>query len=170
MLLHDIKIVSGVGDEDDQPLTSEQQLEDALSRLPRNLPTTTPRVLSPEELEKRENEAVVSFLQRGCGCHKIRGTACSKLYTIDYLLGMRCSCFELAKHDLDMVLLGQLMAAMNRSEQVVTGSRQEGTPRKRVRITYHHQGHPVCARMFRFLNTVGELQKSMINFTNKGEH
>ncbi len=32
MLLHDIKIVSGVSDEDedDQPLTSEQQLEDAV--------------------------------------------------------------------------------------------------------------------------------------------
>ncbi len=65
-LLHDIKIVSGVSDdnENDQPLTSEQQLEDALSRLPRNLPPTTPRVLTPEELEKRENEAVVCFLQK----------------------------------------------------------------------------------------------------------
>ncbi len=46
---------------------------------------------------------------------------------------------------------------MNRSEQVVTESRHPGT-------AYHHQGHPVCARMYRFLNTVGELK------TSKGEH
>ncbi|XP_064390673.1 uncharacterized protein LOC135338462 isoform X2 [Halichondria panicea] len=150
---------SGVSDEDendDQPLTSQQQLDDALSRLPRNLPPTTPRALTPEELEKQEKETVEKFVQGGCGCHKNKGTDCSKHYTIEYLLAMRCSCFELTKHDLDMVLLGQLMASMNMSEQVVTESRHPGTPRKRVRIAYHHQGHPVCARMYRFLNVVGE--------------
>ncbi len=64
-----------------------------------------------------------------------------------------CSCFELAKRDLDMVLSGQLMASMNSSDQVVTESRHQGTPRKRVRMAYHHHGH---ARTFRFLHTVGE--------------
>ncbi len=147
------------------PLTSEQQLEDALSRLPRNLPptNTTPSALTPEELEKRENERVENFVLHGCGCHKNQGTDCSKLFTT-YLLAMRCSCLELAKRDLDMVLLGQLMASMNSSDQVVTESRHQGTPRKRVRMAYHHHSHPVCTRTFRFLHTVGELHTKKLTY------
>ncbi len=158
---------SGVSDEEgegDLPLTSQQQLEDALSRIPRNVPpptNTTPSALTPEELEKREKQTVENFVLRGCGCQKNNGTDCSKLYSTAYLLALRCSCFELAKRDLDMVLSGQLMASMNGSEQVVTESRHQGTPRKRVRMAYHHQGHPVCSRMFRFLHTVGELHDQL---------
>ncbi len=76
--------VSRASDEEegDETLTSEQQLQYALSRLPRNLPPTN----TPSSLEKQENETVENFVLHGCGCHKNQGTECSKLYSTAYLL------------------------------------------------------------------------------------
>ncbi len=60
---------SRVSDEEegDETLTSEQQLQYALSRLPQILPPTNN---TPSALEKRENETVENLILHGCGCHK----------------------------------------------------------------------------------------------------
>ena len=63
---------------------------------------------------------------------------------------------ELSRNDMDMALLGQIMAFTNCSEGVVVTSKHKSAERKKAYTTFLHQGEPVCAKMFRFLHAVGE--------------
>ena len=106
--------------------------------------------------DEQETDTVRHFMANGCGCQRLNGRPCSQQFTTEYVLEVRSFCLELSRSELDMVLLGQMMASMNFSNTIGTESRHAETTRQRPRTFHSHQGKAVCAQTFRFLHTVGK--------------
>ena len=68
---------------------------------------------------------------------------------------MRAQCYDLTHAELDMVLLGQLVASTNMSGTIVVESRHLNKERQRVYTTFYHAGKVVCGKTSRFLHTIG---------------
>ena len=96
----------------------------------------------------QERDVVSAFLSAECGCVR----KCSKQFTTEHVTSVRASCTELSNSELDMAILGQLMASVNTSS---IAARHKEDERKNVYTSFSHQGKLVCARMFRFLHCVG---------------
>ena len=91
-----------------------------------------------------------------CGCKKSVGSQpCSSQFSTDHLLSVGASCSELTRSELDMVVMGQLMAGMNDDSSTNPHSRNR-EDRQRASYTLHHQGKQVCEKMFRFLHSIGD--------------
>lgn len=110
----------------------------------------------PTDFDKKEAETVRNFMDNGCGCQLLGGQSCSLQFTPDHVSTVRTSCCDLSRTELDMVVLGQMMASMNLSETVVAESRHRETTRQKPRSTFMHEGKRICAHMFQFLHTIGE--------------
>ena len=67
-----------------------------------------------ENLEREEAVMVEKFLSDGCGCDLVNG-GCSSTFTADSLESYRRECSELTRAELDITLLGQLVAFTNSS-------------------------------------------------------
>ena len=151
-------------DEEGDGMSTDQQVQDALQNL------TSARdievLLRPCDTE--EEEMVAQFASAGCGCSK----KCSSQFSVNYVRDIRAQCYDLTHSELDMVLLGQLMASTNTSEKVVVDSGHLEVERKRCYTTFYHAGKVVCGKTFRFLHTVGskrlnqKLQKPRTNTTH----
>ena len=71
-------------------------------------------IIEDRQLDSDEQDAVCSFVTATCGCNKGRKSRpCSQKFTADYILSVRASCAELARHELYMTIMGQLLACMN---------------------------------------------------------
>ena len=66
-------------------------------------------------------------------------------------------CNELSRVELDMALLGQIMASSNSADGVVVTSKHKAAERKKAYSSFRYHGQPICTKMFRFLHAVGEL-------------
>ena len=101
-----------------------------------SLPGIAEEVSLPTDIE--ENELIASFVSQGCGCNK----KCCSQFTREYVTSV-CACStELSHGELDMAIMGQLLAYTNTSSEVSYTS-------------FFHQGKPVCRRMFQFLHGIG---------------
>ena len=152
---------------DHQDQESEEEDQEFLTRVYKRISTAqaTPQAHSdPMQLQLEDEEIVDRFLESSCHCQLYLGGPCSKQFTSSYVLSARTSCLELSRNELDMVLLGQLMACTNQSEGVVdVAAKHKAAERKRTYTTYLHQGKPICSSMFRFLHAVGELKSLGLN-------
>ena len=93
----------------------------------------------------------------GCGCRKGGGgKQCCTQFSREYILSVRQSCAELVRSELDLVILGQLLAFTNRSPGTVTTSRHAAGERERPSTAFCHQGKQVCVKTFRILHGIGE--------------
>ena len=85
----------GVEDEgvDEDNLTFEQQVDEALSRLPEVAQEMDVRceVGTTDEVE---TDTVREFMNTGCGCQRYNGQECSLQFTIQYVLEVRSWCLE----------------------------------------------------------------------------
>ena len=111
---------------------------------------------------------VMAMLESTCGCKKgLSSQPCSTQFSADHLMSVRSSCSELSRSELDMVVMGQLMAGMDDTSTTNPHSRNKEKPRQRAVYSFYHQGKQVCEKMFRFLHTIGEtryknLKKSLL--------
>ena len=92
------------------------------------------------------------FLANGCGCAK----KCYKFFDTEHYQDIRDQCAELSKDELDLVLLGQIMANINIATVVGPQSKHTPTGRKRPRLSYSHQGRSICKVTFLILHGVGK--------------
>ena len=76
---------------------------------------------------------------------------------------MRSSCASLAHEELDMVILGQIMALSNFSE-ITYDKNKKSIQRQKKYTKYFHYGQQVCPVTFHFLHTIG--RKRLKNLTN----
>lgn len=135
---------SGASSEDDRSF--DMLVEEALARVPTN---SIEVECEPTESEEQENQLVVQYMAKGCGCLLNNGQQCSSQFTTEYVLDVRASCLELTRNELDMVLLGQLMASTDLSETVGQKTKHKEAPRQRTAATYHHHlGKTICTPMF----------------------
>ena len=71
-------------------------------------------IVEDRQLDIDEQDTVCRFVTATCGCNKgSQSRACSLKFTADYILSVRASCAELARHELDMAIMGQLLACKN---------------------------------------------------------
>ena len=117
-----------------------------------------------------ERASVTTLMMSTCGCKKgANSQPCFSQFPFEHVLEVRASCSELTRSELDMVVMGQLMAGMNSDPTTKPGSRHTVKDRWRASSSFYHQGKPVCERMFRFIHTIGEtrfknLKKSLRSF------
>ena len=126
-------------------ITHEQQVQEDLHKVPST-------ELDISECDNNEEELVSQFKATGCSCVK----RCSSHFSLDYIQSMRTQCLKLSRNELDMVLLGQLIASTNTSDNIALESHHRNKERQRAYTTYYHAGKVVCARMFLFLHAVGK--------------
>ena len=98
-------------------------------------------------------EKVTAFWAKGCGCKR----KCSEFFDIDHYRDNIDQCSSLTKDELDLVLLGQIMANISSSSIVGPRSRHAPTPRKTAWLKFHHHGQTVCRTTFLMLHGVGKV-------------
>ena len=92
-----------------------------------------------------------------CGYTRLhKGEPCSTLFTSKYYQAMRDSCAEMARGELDSVIMGQIMALTSCDETTREDShRHPGKQRQQVKTNYYHKGHPICWKTFTHLHGIG---------------
>ncbi len=111
-------------------------------------------IVEPSENDIREDQLVSQFIADGCGCQ----LRCSQTFSEKHILETRLNFVSLSNTELDLVVLGQLNAFSNCSNQVSIVSRHQPTERKKKYSQYYHQGEKICRIFFRFLHTVGDMR------------
>ena len=117
----------------------------------------------------QEKDSVVTFMEAGCHCKLWNGKDCSLQFSPSEVEEVRLSCLALSKSELDMVVMGQIMANSN-SSAITEASKHLPLARKKKYTKYFHQGKAVCPAMFRFLHSIGEtrLKNLVRNFKDDG--
>ena len=112
-------------------------------------------IVEDRQLDIDEQDTVCKFVTATCGCNKgSQSRACSLKFTADYILSVRASCAELAHHELDMAIMGQLLACMNSQPVVGPSHHHSRKDRQKSFTSYFHQGQPICEKMFCFLHDI----------------
>ena len=80
---------------------------------------------------------------------------CSFQFSSDEIVEVRSSCSSLTREELDMAILGQIMALSNVSE-ITYDKNNKCVQRQKKYTKYFHNGYRICPITFRFLHTIGE--------------
>ncbi len=134
--------------------TLTEEVNDALSQLASSSITVGDALPS----ETQEKQVVTDFMRSGCGCKLWQGNCCSEQFSQSYVESARLNCFGLSNTELDMVILGQIMANSNLSPTTSTVSRNAPSPRQKKYTKYFHEGSAICLPMFRFLHGIGAMR------------
>ena len=87
--------------------------------------------LEERQLDIDERASVTAMLETTCGCKKGLGSnPCSTQFSSDHLLLVRASRCELTRSELDMVVMGQLMAGLDDTSKTNTHSRNREKERQ----------------------------------------
>ena len=124
--------------------------------------TTTPPSCSTPVTTKNSSSLADSdseleqFLEKGCGCKRASGRPCYTLFSREHYQEIRWQCAELTRVELDMVLMGQIMATLSNDPETSSAKfRHTPTQRKLSSMAFFHGGHQVCGRTFRKLHGIG---------------
>ena len=99
-----------------------------------------------------EEDKCRDFLNQTCGCHLANDKKpCSSQFSMDYILDIRAQAALLSRDELDLILIGEIMAGLHKAETVKSG-RHKTTTRQRKYTVHMHNGKPVT---FGFLHGIG---------------
>ena len=102
--------------------------------------------IDQRDLDVTEEQLVQEFVRDGCKCDLGPSrTPCSSSITMDHLRAVRCQMADLTHDELDLVVMGQVMAGCFSSE---TFRKQE---RSRSFTIFHHNGARICHHGLRAL-------------------
>ena len=90
------------------------------------------------------------FLQKGCGCRRFKGQPCFQQFTRAHYEAVRADCAALSSNELDLVLMGQIMALLSNSSLTQTSA-----IRQRANMAFYHGGIQICGRTFWKLHGIG---------------
>ena len=142
----------GDGEEDLQVVDDNEHLvQEAL----RQVPPWADVEVDFRQLDIDEDSVVEDFMRESCGCKKWDGKPCSGQFHPLYVKVTRLNFSELTTEQLDLVIMGQLIANSSTSDTVVTESRHKATERRKAYTRHFHQGRPICPAMFRFIHRIG---------------
>ena len=112
----------------------------------------------PRDLDINEEKKVREFCANGCGCSLVKGRPCSFQFSREHYQASRANAAELSWNELNMAVMGQVMALTCCDPLTMNSAIYRHTPRERQRaITlFHHQGHRVCRTTFLVLHGIGE--------------
>ena len=105
-------------------------------------------------LDVEEEESVKTFADRGCKCTLGHNKSpCCHLFSVDHYLSIRSSFAELSHDELDMMVMGQIMATCFHSSDQSSSSAESSTSHN-FQHFFHH-GHRICQITFLFMHTIG---------------
>ena len=102
-----------------------------------------------------EDRVVEEFMRKGCSCTKWSGKPCSQQFTTEHVKTLRLSFKELTRNELDLVLMGQLMATANTSDTIVDKHHRAQERKRSYNKTFYHHGKVICVEFFKFLHGIG---------------
>ena len=120
---------------------------------------TAPSVLVElRRMDKEELEGTSSYTEQGCTCTLgPDGSPYCHQFSKEQYRDIRSQCAELSHAELDMVIMGQIMATTSSSDLTrhsLTHCKKEN--RQRSYTSFYHQGLRVCRKTFIFLHGISE--------------
>ena len=101
------------------------------------------------ELDVMEEQLIQEFAREGCKCDLGPDRSpCSTSISVDHFRSVRCQMADLTHDELDLVVMGQVMAGCF---SATTFRKQE---RSRSFTVFHHHGTRICQKTFLFLHTM----------------
>ena len=120
-----------------------------------NSSTDESRPTENEDPQQANEDECTKFVRDTCGCKLLEGDQpCSSLFTAEYYRDVRAQAAFLTNEQLDMAILGSIMATTNTSSNIIHG-RHKIEKRSRPRTEHLHNGHNVCVATFAFLHGIG---------------
>ena len=95
------------------------------------------------------------FSRITCGCTKAKGKPCSTLFNEEHYTDLRAQASFLTWEQLNLVILGSIMATVNTDEFWPSYTGHKPAKRQRMVTTYMHHGHHLCKATYNFLHGVG---------------
>ena len=106
--------------------------------------------IDQRQVDITEERLVQEFVGEGCKCNLgPNSSPCSGSITVNHYRSVRCQMADLTHDELDLVVMGQVMAGCFLME---TFRKQE---RSRPLTIFHHNGARICQKTFLFLHTMG---------------
>ena len=93
-----------------------------------------------------------NFLMKGCGCKLNNGISCYNIFDRSHYSNIRDQCDSLSKDELDLIVLGQIMANINSDDDVGPNSPKVY---RLKRLSFFHQGRRICRGTFLILHNIG---------------
>ncbi len=112
-----------------------------------------PDISQPSSRRKTSDEKLADFLTKGCGCR----LECHKFFDAEHYRDVRDQCSTLTREELDLVLLGQIMANIHVCDVVGPQSKHAPSPRQRARLDFRHHGRKICKITHLVLHGVGKV-------------
>ena len=124
-------------------------------------------VLDISDVLELEECYVTRFASAGCNCKYFGGELCCKTSGSHYLK-VRDECRQLTRSELDLVVMGQLLA-LTQTDQMTQAKKHSPKERRRSFTCFKHGGH-VCIRTFCFFHTIGRsnFQSIKAHFESNG--
>ena len=110
------------------------------------------------------------FVRTTCGCTRASGNPCSTLFTEEHYMDLRAQASFLTHEQLDLVILGSIMATVSRDEFRPTYTRHKPAKRQKIVTAYMHHGHHLCKATYNFLHGVGNhrVKAVKLNYLENG--
>lgn len=86
-----------------------------------------------------------------------KGKPCSSLFSQDHYQAIQDQCVSLTRDELDLVILGQIMANIYLEDTVGERTRHAIVQRQRSRMAFFHHGRKICRATFLKLHGIGKL-------------
>ena len=103
-------------------------------------------------LDEAEEALIQEFVRVSCKCDLgPNNQPCSTTITREHYQSVRCQMAELSRDELDLVVLGQVMAGCFSDAT----SSHRGLERGKLYTVFHHGGVRICLKTFLFLHTIG---------------
>lgn len=112
-------------------------------------PTSDTAQCQLDELDKCSQ-----FVRVTCGCTKANGKPCSNLFSEEHYADLRAQAAFLTHEQLDLVILGSVMATINTDDSRLHG-RHKPAKRQKTTMIFMHHGHHLCSKTYNFLHGLG---------------
>ena len=140
-------------DEDEEPVRDEQTAEAVvIAGIQCGQLDTDSVSIDRRDLDVSKEAIIQQYVQHGCKCDLgPNKSPCSTLFPVEHFRSVRCQMAELSHDELDLVVMGQIMAGCFSSETSAHRDQERG----KTYTLFHHNGKRVCQKTFLFFHRIG---------------
>ena len=127
---------------------------EVVCQLQQNCNDSTEGLMDQRLIDGAEERAVDQFC---CGCRLVNDGPCSSQFSRPYILATRANAAELSWNELNMTVMGQVMALTSTTSTTTFKGRHYHQPKERklTHTSFYHQGLAICRKTFLFLHGIG---------------